>query len=63
MKIRYERQIRKFAQQQLERDLGKRVKPYLGDLDREIQSLIETEVANYPVRERYGDGTTENLGP
>ena len=63
MKIRYERQIRKFAQQQLERDLGKRVKPYLGDLDREIKSLIETEVANYPVRERYGDGTTENLGP
>lgn len=62
MKIRYERQIRKFAQQQLERDLGKQVKPYLGDLDQEIKSLIETEVANYPVRERYGDGTTENLG-
>ena len=63
MKIRYERQIRKFAQQRLERDLGKPVKPYLGDLDREIKSLIETEVASYPVRERYGDGTTENLGP
>ena len=62
MKIRYERQIRKFAQQQLERDLGQPVKPYLGDLDREINSLIETEVASYPVRERYSDGTTENLG-
>ncbi|MEI2769906.1 MAG: hypothetical protein V9G98_03935 [Candidatus Competibacter sp.] len=62
MKIRYERQIRKFAQQTLERDLGKQVQPYLGDLNPEIKSLIETEVANYPVRERYGDGTIENLG-
>lgn len=62
MKIRYERQIRKFAQQKLERDLGKQVKPYLGDLDQEIKSLIETEVASCPVREQYGDGTTENLG-
>lgn len=47
MKIRYERQIRKFAQQTLERDLGKQVQPYLGDLNPEIKSLIETEVANY----------------
>lgn len=62
MKAKYERQIRKFAQQTLERDLGKQVKPYLGDLDQEIKSLIETEVANYPVREQYGDGTIENLG-
>ncbi len=62
MKIQYEQQIRKFAQQTLERDFRKQVKPYLGDLDSETRALIETEVANYPVREQYGDGTIEHLG-
>lgn len=62
MKAKYEQSIRKIAQRTLEHNLGKQVKPYLGDLDQEIKSLIETEVANYPVREQYGDGTIENLG-
>ena len=51
MKAKYERSIRKIAQRMLEHNLGRQVKPYLGDLDPEIKSLIETEVANYPVRE------------